>query len=107
MKIRWSSLFFGSFVPHFQIKLSIHGSNLNSTFRIMSELKFFLLTGVLTQNFNTVGLVKFLEKDQKLHILIVAVILKMTSCRTKSKITIYILRKGEKPRFYGKNNLLL
>jgi hypothetical protein len=51
MKIRWSSLFFGSFAPHFQIKLSTHGSNLNSKFLIMSELE--LLTGVLTQNFNT------------------------------------------------------
>jgi hypothetical protein len=28
----------------------------------MSELKFFLLMGVLTQNFNIVDLVKFLEK---------------------------------------------
>jgi hypothetical protein len=34
----------------------------------MSELKFFLLMRVLTQNFNTVELVKFLEKNQKLHI---------------------------------------
>jgi hypothetical protein len=53
MKIRWSFLFFGSFGPHFQIKLSTHGSNLNPIFVIMSELKFFLLMGVLTQNFNT------------------------------------------------------
>jgi hypothetical protein len=68
MKIRWSSLSFGSFAPHFQIKLSIHASNLNSMFVIMSELEFFLLTGVLTQNFNTMDLVKFLEKNQKLHI---------------------------------------
>jgi hypothetical protein len=45
----------------------------------MSELEFFFLTGVLIQNFNTVNLVKFLEKNQKLHILIVAVILKVTS----------------------------
>jgi hypothetical protein len=58
MKIRWSSLFFGSFAPHFQIKLSTHGSNLNFMFVIMSELKFFLLTRVL----NTMDLVKFLEK---------------------------------------------
>jgi hypothetical protein len=68
MKIRWSSFFFGSFAPHFQIKLSIHGSNLNSRFVSMSELELFLLTGVLTQNFNNVDLVKFLEKNQKLHI---------------------------------------
>jgi hypothetical protein len=68
LKIKWCSFFFGSFAPHFQIKLSIHGSNLNSIFVIMSELELFFLTGVLTQNFNIVDLVKFLEKNQKLHI---------------------------------------
>jgi hypothetical protein len=68
MKIRWSFLLFGSFAHHLQIKLSTHGSNLNSIFLIMSELKFLLLTRVLTQNFNTVDLIKFLEKNQKLHI---------------------------------------
>jgi hypothetical protein len=68
MEIKWSSLFFGSFARHFQIKLSAHGSNLKSIFVIMSELEFFLLTRVLTQNLNTVDLVKFLEKDQKIHI---------------------------------------
>jgi hypothetical protein len=68
MKIRWSSLFFGSFASHFQIKLSTHSSNLNSIFVIISELEFFLLTGVLTQNFNTMDLVKFLEKNPKLYI---------------------------------------
>jgi hypothetical protein len=67
-KIRWSFLFFGSFAPHFQIKLSTHGSNLNSIFVIMSELEFFLLARILAQNFNTMDLVKFLEKNQKLHI---------------------------------------
>jgi hypothetical protein len=85
MKIRWSSLFWGSFAPHFLIKLSIHASNFNSKFVSMSELELFLLTGVLTPNFNTVDLVKFLEKNQKLHIQIVVVTLKVTSCRTMSK----------------------
>jgi hypothetical protein len=85
MKIRWSSLFFGSFAPHFQIKLSIHASNFNSRFVSMSELESFLLTGVLTPNFNTMDLVKILEKNQKLHIQIVAVTFKVTSCRTMSK----------------------
>jgi hypothetical protein len=60
--------FFGSFAHHFQIKLSTHSSILNSIFVIMSELELFLLTRVLTQNFNIVDLVKFLEKNQKLHI---------------------------------------
>jgi hypothetical protein len=78
MKIRCSSFFFGSFEYHFQIKLSTYGSNLNSMFVIMSKLKFFLLPGVLIQNFNTMDLVKFLEKNQKLHIWIIAVTLKVT-----------------------------
>jgi hypothetical protein len=45
MKIRWSSFFLGSFAHHFQIKLNTQGSNLNSMFVIMRELKFFLLRG--------------------------------------------------------------
>jgi hypothetical protein len=63
----------------------------------MSELELFLLTGVLTSNFNTMDLVKILEKNQKLHTQIVAVTLKVTSCRT--------MKKSEKPRFYGQNKL--
>jgi hypothetical protein len=51
----------------------------------MSELKFFLLMRVLTQNFNTMNLIEFLEKNQKLHIQIVAITLKVTSCRTMQK----------------------
>jgi hypothetical protein len=84
MKIRWSYLFFGSFALHFQIKLSIHTSNFNSRFVSMSELELFLLTGVLTPNFNTMDLIKILEKNKKLHIQIVVVTLKVTSCRTMS-----------------------
>jgi hypothetical protein len=57
MKIRCSSLIFGSFAPYFQIKLSIHGLNLNFRFVSMSELELFLLMGVLASNFNTVDLV--------------------------------------------------
>jgi hypothetical protein len=44
----------------------------------MSELELLLLTGVLTPNFSTMDLVNILEKNQKLHIQIVAVILKVT-----------------------------
>jgi hypothetical protein len=51
----------------------------------MSELELFLLIGVLTQNFNTMDLVKFLEKNQKLHIQIIAVTLKVLSCKTMCK----------------------
>jgi hypothetical protein len=85
MKIRWPSLFFGSFAPHFQIKLRIHASNFNFRFVTMSEVELFFLTGVLTPNFNTVDLVKNLGKNQKLHIHIIAVTLKVTSCKTMSK----------------------
>jgi hypothetical protein len=85
MKTRWSPFFLGSFAPHFQIKLSIHASNFNSRFVSMSEIELFLLTGVLTPNFNSMDLVKILEKNQKLHIQIVAVTFKVTSCRTMSK----------------------
>jgi hypothetical protein len=85
MKIRWSSLFFGSFAPHFQIKLGIHASNVNSRFVIMSELELSLLMGVLTPYFNTMDLVKILEKKKKLHIQIIAVTLKVMSYKTMSK----------------------
>jgi hypothetical protein len=71
----------------------------------MRELELFLLTGVLTPNFNTMDLVKILEKNQKLHIHIVAVTLKVTSCRTMSKKK--KVKKSEKPRFYGQNKLFL
>jgi hypothetical protein len=53
----WSSLSFGSSAAHFQIKLSIHASNFNSTFVHTGELELFLLTGVLIPNFNTMDLV--------------------------------------------------
>jgi hypothetical protein len=68
----------------------------------MSELELFLLMGVLILNFNTVDLVKILEKIQKLHIQIVAVTLKVTSYRTMRKKK---MKKNEKPRFYGQNKL--
>jgi hypothetical protein len=69
----------------------------------MNELELFLLTGFLTTNFNTMDLVKILEKNQKLHIQIVAVTLKVTPYRrTMSKKK---SEKSEKPRFYGQNKL--
>jgi hypothetical protein len=36
MKITWSYFLFGSFSVHFYMKLSTHGSNLNSMFVILS-----------------------------------------------------------------------
>jgi hypothetical protein len=44
-----------------------------------------LLPGVVTTTSTTVDLVKILEKNQKLHIQIVAVTLKVMSCKTMSK----------------------
>jgi hypothetical protein len=97
--------FFGSFAPHFQIKLSIHASNFNSKFVSMSELELFLLTRVLTPNFNTMDLVKILEKNQKLHIHIIVVTLKVTSCKTMSKkIKLKIVKNQD---FMGKTNKIL
>jgi hypothetical protein len=58
--------------------------------------------GVLTPNFNTMDLVKILKKNQKLHIQIVAVTLKVMSCRTMSTKK---SEKSENPRFYGQNKL--
>jgi hypothetical protein len=104
MKIRWSYLFFGSFAPHFQIKLNIHGSNLNFIFVIMSEVELFLLMGVLTQNFNTVDLVKFLEKNSKTSDLDWSGHIEgdiMQNHEQKEKV-----KKSEKPRFCGQNKLL-
>jgi hypothetical protein len=104
MKIRWSSLFFGSLAPHFQIKLSIHASNFISRFLSMSELELFLLVGILTTNFNTVDLLKILEKNKKLHIQIIAVTLKVMSCRTMSKKKV---KKVKNQDFMGKTNYFL
>jgi hypothetical protein len=94
IKIRWYSSLFESFAHHFQIKLSTHGSNPNSIFVGINELKFFLLMKVLILNSNIVEFVKKIGKNQRLYIQIIAVTSKMTSCRTMSK-------KCKNPRFYG------
>ena len=73
-------------------------------FAIMSELKFFLLTRVFTQNFNTEDLVKFLEKNKKLHIQTVVVTLKLISYKTMSKKKV---NKSKNPRFYGQKIIAL
>jgi hypothetical protein len=103
MKIRWSSHFLG--LSHLTSKSiwGIHASNFNSKFVSMSEPKLFLLTGVLTPNFNTMDLVKILEKNKKIHIQIIAVTLKVTSYKTMSKKKKW--KKSEKPRFYEQNKL--
>jgi hypothetical protein len=67
----------------------------------MSELELFLLT----PNFNTMDLIKILEINQKLHIQILAVTLKVTSCETMSK-----KKKCKKVKiqdFMGKTNYFL
>jgi hypothetical protein len=68
----------------------------------MSDLELFLFMGVLAPNFNTMDLVKIIEKNQKLHIQIVVVTLKVMSCKTVSKKK---WKKSEKPRFYGQSKL--
>jgi hypothetical protein len=67
----------------------------------MNELELFLLMGVLTPNFNTMDLVKILKKNKKLHIQIVAVTLKVMSCRTMSKKKV---KKVKNQDFMGKTN---
>jgi hypothetical protein len=46
--------------------VTLHTSNFNSRFVSMSELELFLLTRVLTPNFNTMDLVQILEKIKNL-----------------------------------------
>jgi hypothetical protein len=58
----------GVFLPHFLIKFSMHDSNLNSRSVSMSELEICLFTGVSNPNFNTMDLVKILQKNKILHI---------------------------------------
>jgi hypothetical protein len=70
----------------------------------MSELELFMLTGVLTPNFNTMDLVNFFEKNKKLHIQIVVVTLKVTSCRTMRKKEV---KKVKNKDFMGKTNYFL
>jgi hypothetical protein len=69
----------------------------------MGELELFLLTGVLIANFNTVDLVKFLEKKSKTSHLDCSSHKKVTSCKTIRKKKV---KKSEKPRFYGKKKLI-
>jgi hypothetical protein len=71
----------------------------------MSELELFFLTGVLTQNFNNVDSIKFLEKNQKLLMQILMVTLKVTSCRTMSKNK--KMKKNENKDSMGKTNFFL
>jgi hypothetical protein len=62
MKTKWSSFFFRSFANHFQIELNILGSDSTLRFVRVDDLEFFLLKGVLIQNFNAMELIKVLEK---------------------------------------------
>jgi hypothetical protein len=68
----------------------------------MSELELFLLTGVLTPNYNTMNLVKILEKSKTLHSDCSGHIEGniMQNHEQKKKV-----KKSEKPRFYGQNKL--
>jgi hypothetical protein len=91
-----------SFASLFQIKLGTHSSNLISKFVNMNELKFFLLIRVLTQNLNTMDLIKVLEKKSKTSHLYHSGLIEgdiMQNHEQKKS------EKSEKPRFYGQNNL--
>ena len=69
----------------------------------MSELELFLLTGVLTPNFNTVDLVKILEKIQKTSYSYRSSHIEgdvIYNHEHKKKV-----KKSENPRFYGQNKL--
>jgi hypothetical protein len=83
--IRWYLLLFGSFARHLENKLSTCGPNLNFKLVCVSDIEFFCLKRILTQNFNIVDLVNFFEKIKKIHIQILVVTLKMTSCKTMSE----------------------
>jgi hypothetical protein len=76
MKIRCYMGFFVTFGSGFQIKLTIYESSLILRFVSMSELE------VYVQNFNTMELANFLEKNQRLQLQIQAITLKITSYRT-------------------------
>ena len=62
-----------------------------------------MLMGNLTPNFNTMDLVNFFGKNKKLRFYIIAVTLKVTSCRSMNQRK--KVKKGEKPRFYGQNKI--
>jgi hypothetical protein len=69
----------------------------------MNELELLLLTGVLTSNFNTMDLVKILEKNSKTSHLDRSSHIEgdvMENHEQKKKV-----KKSEKPRFYGQNKL--
>jgi hypothetical protein len=83
--IRWYILIFGYFERHLENKLSTCGPNLNFKLVCVSDIEFFCLKRILTQNFNIVDLVNFFEKIKKIHIQILVVTLKMTSCKTMSE----------------------
>jgi hypothetical protein len=65
----------------------------------MSELELFLLTGVLTPNFNTMDLVKILEKNSKTSHLDRSGHIEGDIMQNHEQ------KKSEKPRFYGQNKL--
>jgi hypothetical protein len=65
----------------------------------MSEVELILLTGVLTPNFNTIDLVKILEKSKTSHSDLSSYIEGDVIQNHESE------KKSEKPRIYGQNKL--
>jgi hypothetical protein len=69
--------------------LNIHGSIIIIRFTTISELEFFLK--MENANTATMELTNFLEKNQRPHIQIIALILKTTSCGTMWIILFYFI----------------
>jgi hypothetical protein len=92
-----------SFALHFQIKLSIHGSNFNFRFVRMSELELFLLMGGLNSKLQYYRPYKNSSKKKKTSYSYHSGHIEgdvMQNHEQKKKV-----KKSEKPRFYGQNKL--
>jgi hypothetical protein len=105
MKIRWSFSFFWVFCT--SLPNQVEHTCLKFQLQICTYewARIIFVDRVLTPNLNTMDLVKVLEKNQKLHIQIVAVTLKVTSCKIISKNKRW--KKVKNQDFMGKTNYFL
>jgi hypothetical protein len=103
MKIRWSSLFFGSFAHH----LSLEHTWLKFQLQICKYewAKIIFVDRGLDSKLQHYVPCKHSWKNQKLHIQIIAVTLKVTSCKTMSRKKKW--KKVKKQDFMGKTNYFL
>jgi hypothetical protein len=82
---RYFSRFLCTFRNYSKTMLTICSPILSFRYGCNSEIEFFLFMKVLIQNSNTVEFVKLLKKNQRLHIEVGGISLKMKSCGTMSK----------------------